>query len=336
MKNSIEYLNPNDNLMLSSLSGDDLQEIVNILNSYKLEYRDFLNLDSDITFGIEIECEQIKEIINKRKIEDLNPYYDWNCSYDGSLIKGIEVKSPILMDNVKSWIDIYKVCSYLATKSNVLDEAAAHVHVGAHILKEDNTFWVNFLKLYSTYENILFRFGYGEDLINRKHLKDYAKPISRSLWERAGLIEKYNFDYKQIVDLLKSNRTKYTSVNFNNLINRKNVYAKYNTIEFRFANGTLNHIIWQNNVNLFCHLLTYSLNPNFNNEIINERHKQIANDLENLHLYNEIYLDQSLELADLIFDNNLDKIYFLRQYLKNYELSNKRNEAKPFTKILTK
>ena len=37
------------------------------------------------------------------------------------------------------------------------------------------------------------------------------------------------------------------------------------------------------------------------------------------YIYSEINLKKALEFIDLIFDNNLDKIYFLRQYLKNYE-----------------
>jgi len=48
--------------------------------------------------------------------------------------------------------------------------------------------------------------------------------------------------------------------------------------------------------------------------------------------YSEIFLDQALELSDMIFDTNLDKIYFLRQYLKSYEVGNYIFEkAKPFT-----
>lgn len=36
-------------------------------------------------------------------------------------------------------------------------------------------------------------------------------------------------------------------------------------------------------------------------------------------MYNRINLPLALELVDMIFDNNLDKVYFLRQYLKNYQ-----------------
>ena len=40
-----------------------------------------------------------------------------------------------------------------------------------------------------------------------------------------------------------------------------------------------------------------------------------------------------LELCDMIFTNNFDKIYFLRQYLKSFEIGKKEySKAKKFTK----
>lgn len=40
---------------------------------------------------------------------------------------------------------------------------------------------------------------------------------------------------------------------------------------------------------------------------------------ENEYLYNNINLKNALEFVDLVFDNNVDKMYFLRQYLKNFQ-----------------
>ena len=33
--------------------------------------------------------------------------------------------------------------------------------------------------------------------------------------------------------------------------------------------------------------------------------------------YSFLYLEQAIEFVDMIFDNNLDKIYFLKQYIKD-------------------
>ena len=47
-----------------------------------------------------------------------------------------------------------------------------------------------------------------------------------------------------------------------------------------------------------------------------------------------MFLKKAIELGDLIFDNNLDKVYFLRQYLKSFEIGNNTLEkAKQFTKV---
>lgn len=40
--------------------------------------------------------------------------------------------------------------------------------------------------------------------------------------------------------------------------------------------------------------------------------------MKEFYRYNIIDLKKSLEFVDLIFDNNLDKIYFLKQYLKDF------------------
>ena len=45
---------------------------------------------------------------------------------------------------------------------------------------------------------------------------------------------------------------------------------------------------------------------------------------------NKIYIDDALEFVDLIFDNNMDKIYFLRQYIKSFEVSDEYERARSF------
>ena len=87
-----------------------------------------------------------------------------------------------------------------------------------------------------------------------------------------------------------------------------------NTIEFRCPNGTLSHIIWQNNINFFVKLLLYCRSNNFDIDFINKKMKNY--EVKKLEQYSDIYLDDAIELSDLIFDNELDKMYFLKQYLK--------------------
>lgn len=72
--------------------------------------------------------------------------------------------------------------------------------------------------------------------------------------------------------------------------------------------------------------MLYCKSLKFNDDIVERRKRNNLNEYYSLEFYNEIFLDQALELSDLIFDNNLDKLYFLRQYLKSFEVCNKRSE----------
>ena len=84
---------------------------------------------------------------------------------------------------------------------------------------------------------------------------------------------------------------------------------------------------------MFVKTLLYCKNKNFDLDTILKRKEFNDNIGVNPKKYSDIYLTQALEFADLVFDNNLDKVYFLRQYLKNYQCSNESLlRAKPFTK----
>ena len=123
------------------------------------------------------------------------------------------------------------------------------------------------------------------------------------------------------------------SINFRNVSNTElyNVDKEVdkNTIECRVANGTFNPIIWQNNINLLIKLLEYSKSEDFNDELLNRRLQEtISKEIpSNIYKYSQIQTESAIELADLIFDNNLDKIYFLRQYFKDMTVG-----TKPLTK----
>ena len=94
-----------------------------------------------------------------------------------------------------------------------------------------------------------------------------------------------------------------------------------NTIEFRCPNGTLNEVIWQNNLNFFLSLMNYT-KDGYNNVdyeyYVNKGNDNIDSDYD----YSELYLKDALELVDLIFKTNQDKIDFLKQYVKSINDTN--------------
>jgi hypothetical protein len=317
-----KLLNINNNDTLSKLHGNDIQNIIYFLNKYYLELRTNLNLKSEDTFGLELEFEHSN---NLKISEELNNA--WILKSDASLEDGGEVNSPILSDQKSVWTNLKNTCTIIKEYSKPGEKAAGHIHVGAQVLGNNYSNWLNFIKLWSTYENVLFRFGYNEYLTERPQITKYAGPISHELWLSAGNIEYDNyvkesfpFRFCYLKDLLPYARPQ--AVNFINISDPSLMKLK-NTIEFRNFNETLNPIIWQNNVNLLVKLLNYCCRDSFDLDIIENRHKMNEEIYNSINLYREIYLNEALELADLIFDNNLDKVYFLKQYLKNYEVGYK-------------
>lgn len=323
------YVKPNGNDKFSALKGLDLQDLLWHINRCYLEMRKKLGFLENVTFGIEIEAEHSKKNKITNEIDD--SYCDWNVKGDGSLTNGIEVNSPILEDSIESWRDVEGICNIISNNAKVDKNTGGHIHIGAHILGDKPECWLNFLRLWSTYENVIYRFSYGEFLVARPAIKRYAKPASKSINQVVNILcEKMPSDFLEVIRPLMYER--YQGVNFNNVTCDN--FNDGNTIEFRCPNGTLDPVIWQNNVNVFVNLLKYCCSTYYDGDIIEKRSSEVKDINGDILMYNEIYLEQTLEFCDMIFTSNIDKIYFLRQYLKAYEISFKEfDKAKKFTKI---
>lgn len=322
--NLFSFINENDNDILSKFNEKDLNQLLKLLRLYKINYRDSLNLDKNSTFGVEIEFEnnnpsRVEEMINLyNRVNESN----WKFKPERSIYNGYEVSSPKLTDTKDSWIELKDICNIIKNNGGkITDRASSHVHMGDQILDDNITYWLNFLKLYSAYENILYRFSYGEYECERASLYGFAPPIGKEIENYLESLD--DTEKPNIWDLIVFFSSRYKS---GGISVRKPLM---DTIEFRSANGTLNPIIWQNNINFYEHFLRYSTNPSFDYDRINYRKNMQDDSLEN---YNMINVEQALELADLIFDNNLDKINFLRQYLKNFKTIDKYKKTKVFTK----
>ena len=319
-----KYIDSRSNDMFSKMSGDDLQNIIILLNDFYLKLRNTIGLADSITFGVELEFENA----NKQKIKDLLyqnfPNHSWIIKSDLSLNNGAEINSPVLKDNEISWTELKKVCSIVFKYSKIGNNAGGHIHIGTQALGSDRQSWLNFIMLWSVYENIIYRFGYGEFLTHRPSLDKYACPVKNQLWNNYNIFIKDNVSLSDMLYKLSFNRRQ--GVNFTNVLKRNlDNYEETNTIEFRCPNATFNSEVWQNNINFFARLLNYSRSNSFDEDIVQRRQCINPQWISGLNWYNDIYLDQALELCDMIFDNNLDKIYFLKQYLKSFEVGDKSN-----------
>lgn len=332
------FINNCDNL--SEYNKTDLKNLFILINSFKLTMRSSLGLDKNITFGVEIEYgeanfDDISALIEKKfitKISDINTYETWVNKIDDTVIEkvnnfddissyilGGEVNSPILRDHEKCWFQLKYICNLLKNNHACINECCGgHVHVGNQIIKSDMQL-INFLKLWTIYEKIIYKFCFGENNLGRNLILGFAKPISKDLYEKLDNINKFNSidDIKESLELSNSR-----AINF--------LPKDKNTIEFRCPNGTINPIIWQNNINLFCKMLLAC--HNINEDIINRRLKDYDSTYNNYFIYKNINLDMALEFCDLIFDNNLDKLYFLKQYMKNIKIDANKDKVNNFIK----
>ncbi len=330
-----QYIKPRNNDMFSLMNGSELQELLYYVENYYLELRNRLGFDKYVTFGLELEFEKATQKRIEKRLREVSLYNSWKVKDDGSLpIGGAEISSPILTDNSNNWHNLKRVCS-IVNRSAIIDEhSGGHIHIGTQVLGNNTESWLNFIKIWSVYENIIYRFSFGEFLTARPKMLKYAEPITKEFWEDYQKLKgSSSLVLKDIIEEISHHRNQ--AVNFYN-VNNFNRIANDNTIEFRCPNGTLNPIIWQNNVNMFVNLLLYSKSSRYNDDIVENRKKENNDRFSTLDLYDEIYLQQALEFCDMVFTNNFDKVYFLRQYLKSFEIGSKKlSKAKEFTKKMS-
>lgn len=337
-----QHINIKDNNQFSLMDQETLEKLLLYLCEYYLEYRSPVNINC-LTFGFEIEIDdtysiklrqELKNLLNDRLYEEVIPFLkkgdEWVIKKDSTVYNGDEVTTPIFTNSIYNWNTIYKVLEIMNRNGCIHENCGGHIHIGAQFLGNNPNSWLNFMKLWTAYENIIFRFSYGEYLNARSRIINEAFPISNMFFSEYEVLSSYhNASAKYILNAISKDRKQ--AVNFNNVYDFERE-RKNNTIEFRCPNGTLNPIIWQNNLNFFVHLLKYSKSVSFNHKIVENRINKNREKFCNLDFYGKIDYESSIELADLIFDNNLDKLYFLRQYFKDFEESNYYIESKSFTR----
>ena len=301
----------------SLFRGSDLLDLIVQILNFDLSYRDKLGLSDNNTFGVEIEFERYNYLLVssylKRNISG------WCCVEDGSLVNGGEVNSSILRDDISSWRDVSNVCYFLKRHYvDTLHNAGGHVHVGGHILGSDCDKWRNFIKLYVAYENVLFRFFYGDKVSGRKRILRFAPPIGDFLCQRLDTFNHVRDISSFLVNLPYG---KYQSVAFFHLdFASIDEVKEGNTLEFRMPNGTVEEVIWQNYVNTCVKMMIAYEKGLVDEEFLDYKIKnERVSSIHDFCLYPEVDLAGVLEFVDMVFDNDLDKVYFLRQYFRNFE-----------------
>lgn len=309
------------------------------LKELEYKYRDKLDIPDDVTFGIEIEFANALMDDVRNKIykfygipsEESN-YSMWKVVNDTTVQMrdsslrtfGGEINSPILSNNNKAWREISGICDILndTTNISISENCAFHIHIGSNIFDKGMVEIGNLLKLWMLYEDVIYYFGYGKSKYGRNIIMNFAAPINKKIFEVIDLINlnHWNGDDEFFRFYSKIRREGLSLWYLNNGYD-----SIKNTFEIRCPNGTLDKFIMQNNVNFFVNLFNYAKCDNFDSELINYELRSF-NTME-ISDFNHINIDKASRLADLIFKSEIDRLYFLRQYLKLFDSKNiKRKE----------
>lgn len=284
-------------------------ECKSLLKDRLLQYRKTLNLPSDVTFGIELEYENIVTdtmsylLLEEKEYEGV--LVGWINKHEADIaeynklseeVNG-EINSPILKDNIQTWRDLRNICALLRRNDAVVTErCGGHINIGAHILGENSEYWRNFLLLWFQYRKEISKFSSGEFKIIRPDINCLFQRLSDEL-NIKNILNVNSALY--LCNLGNALFDKWHEVYIRRYISEK--IEKNNVIEFRLPNSSLNERIWQNNINFFAKLVLAATK-----ELDVE--KTLYN-IENNH-------HSALELANYVFDDEVDKENFLIQTLK--------------------
>lgn len=273
-------------------------KIDQVLLHNPLEYRSILTIPKHINFGIELEMEDV-DMINVYNQVRSTLGNNWNINKDDSLKlqRSAEIVSPVLQNTKDTWILIRKMGELLEKINPTYNKCSFQVNFDGSLLpKEEDR--IRFLKLYAMYEDIIYRFSKGEDEEYRDSLETYAGPIILTL---KGLVN----DPRCAIEMFSNNKR--YGIIFKT--------QKKDLIEFRTPNSTSNPILMQNYITTFYYLLKFATSNKYPKREVDEyidRYMKIYI-LESYERCNE---EKAIQFADMIFPKQVDKAFFLHQYLK--------------------
>lgn len=357
-------VNKSSNIILSSLDNTELLSLLFKINEVPLTFREKLFLPEYISFGNEIEINDapldrtvlIVELFNDicELIENERYAVHQEETADA------EVVTPILKDNVKSWLDFQEMYYLLEdTGATIGGNTASHLHIGSHKINTPERLSL-LLKTLVVFEPIIFKFGYGYDTEPRTSLiarpdKVVFSPMMTPKRVAAFTDSLDSFNYKcygemncKFKDFI-ANELRFRPVfsfrdfDFNKL--QYGIDSDIPTVsdhfEVRCFNGTLKPEITQNNINLMTKIVVAVVEDKIDKEYVLSEYakykkkrynfdrfcclldeeKEVPQYNRLLDGFNKIKMEKALKLADMIFDNELDKCYFLKQYLKLFSVS---------------
>ena len=306
------------------------EKYIKELQSLKEQYQYVINSQREIRFGTEIEfayalkkdvIETVNKYINKIEQDKSSKYLIWNVvdeltvqeKKDGE-IHGGELVSPILNNDQKSWESLKKIerC-FKVDNFGFSDNCGFHVHLDKMSFGNigNMKFRKNLLKMWMLFEDIIYRTAYGYLNIERKDILKYAQPTNCYIYKN---INSFNNDdnFYDFLNRYASDRN--CGLNLSN-IHLQGIYISgKQTYEIRCANALENKFLMQNTIRFYLNFFNYCDSYNFDEEYIEYLIKSFEPMFINR--FREEKFDKALSLANLIYEDEIDKMLFMKQYLK--------------------
>ncbi len=303
--------------------------VINKINGINFKYVSSINIPKNITFGTEIEFVNARFYDVKWKLakrQRQNKLSNYKLEKESTVmhrdvrnnVLGGELVTPILNDSINSWKTLKYACDFLIKMGAKIDRNCSnHIHIGINIFENNLDYFIRFLKVWTIYEDIIYYFSCNEQLQIRNKINSYAKEIGMEIFK----MFEQKYTKTEIIDKLK-------------FILLDKTYAlrfsTFETLEIRVPAGTLNSTIIQNNISFFIKLILYCKSNYYNEKLINEKFSLHDKNKSSIFNCKVINLDKALELSNLIYTTELEKLNFLRQYLKLFNKKEKNTHTKKY------
>lgn len=266
----------------------------------ELPYR--LDLKIDKPFGLEIEAGLLNSrdryFIIDNNLRKLGYQRNTDSSVGGEF--PLEIQTPVLDSTRDTWETLDLFSKRMKECKIDFSRAAFQVNMDIHLSYEEIYYFMLFFR---TFENIIYRFSTSfrydlRDMYRAQSLGKFFKISGNDLMRESNFLNLIN--------------TKKYAISFKYKDNTK-VGFPPNIVEFRTPNGCDDAWMWQNYINTFFCLCEY-IRFLDRNEI---NYSLCKGEVED-NPWHKLWLDDAVYFANLIFNDDLDKVYFLKQYIGLY------------------
>jgi hypothetical protein len=365
-RGDIMQVNTSKCTILSNLSRQDLEILIERIKMEEFPFRNNLNFPTLYTFGNEVEfncffanyVNDFLKTFNDRHFLFEDDRYESRTEATASG----EIVTPILTNEPWNWITFRDLFDSLREDgATISDNTAGHIHIGTHMINTPQELAL-LIKTLVVFEPIIFKFGYGysdkpRSFIEAEYGHTNFAMISTPLKVKRFVDVLEHFDKSRPEEMIQefmafsTIKKRYRKAfNFNRFDFRKLITgavkdtpSMYDNIEIRSFNGTLMPEIAQNNINLIVSIVRAVHEGKIDEKYVQRQYlsylkntynfdhsSSILYDCDEIDEYNRVLksfdvinLDKAIRLADMIFDDERDKLLFLKQYLKLFDACKK-------------